>query len=134
MLVIRFSRRGKKKQPTYRIIISEKSKDPWGDFLEDLGFYNPRSKETVLKRDRIKYWLSKGAQLSATVHNLLVSQGLIKGPKVKATKMKKRKSKEEKHPEEKFPKEEKIEEKQKEIESEKKEFNTSEEKQEERRI
>ena len=95
MLTIRLSRRGKKKQPNYRILISEKSKDPWGNFLEDLGFYNPRSKEIKLKEERIKYWLSKGAQTSATIHNLLVSQGIIKGPKVKISKMKKEEKKEE---------------------------------------
>lgn len=85
MLVIRLSRFGKKKQPVYRLIINEKHKDTRGDYLENLGFYNPRTKEIKLKAERIKYWLEKGAQTSATVHNLLVDQKIIKGPKVKAS-------------------------------------------------
>ena len=83
MLMIRLSRFGKKKQPTYRLIVSEKQKDPWGDNLEVLGNYNPRTepKTVALKKDRIEYWISKGAQCSATVHNLLVNEGVVKGPK-----------------------------------------------------
>jgi len=77
MLTIRFSRVGKKKQPLYRIIISEKHKDPWGNYLELLGNFNPHTKAVVLKADRIKYWLSKGAQLSNSIHNLLIKEGII---------------------------------------------------------
>ena len=91
MLSIRLSRRGKKKQPTYRIIILEKTKDPWGDFLEDLGFYNPHTKQAGFKKERIQYWLSHGAQASPTVHNLLITHKVIEGTKVKATKKKKAK-------------------------------------------
>ncbi len=91
MLSIRFSRRGKKSQPTYRLIISEKEKDPWGRCLEILGYYTPKvgSKIFNLKEDRLKYWLGKGAKLSATVNNLLVSQGVISTPKVKVARAKK---------------------------------------------
>ncbi|MCG2695632.1 30S ribosomal protein S16 [Candidatus Parcubacteria bacterium] len=55
-----------------------------GRFLEVLGSYNPhsRGKEITLKKERIEYWLSQGAKSSDTVHNLLVSQGVIKGPKI----------------------------------------------------
>ena len=87
MLAIRFSRTGKKKQPYYRIIVNEKTKDPWGDYLENLGVYNPRTKAADLKADRIKYWLAKGAQPSATVWNLLVSKGIVEGKKKKVTKI-----------------------------------------------
>jgi len=83
MLTIRLSRIGRTKQPFYRIIISEKTKDTWGDSLEILGSYNPRSKEFVAKKERITYWLSKGAQTSDTVHNLLLKQGVITGKPVK---------------------------------------------------
>jgi small subunit ribosomal protein S16 len=106
MLMIRLSRFGKKKQPTYRLVISEKSKDPWGDHLEILGNYNPRTNPNtvVLKRDRIEYWLSKGAQCSATVHNILVNEGVIKGEKRKvvndAKAQKKRKEEKQKKHEE----------------------------------
>ncbi|MBU0649244.1 30S ribosomal protein S16, partial [Patescibacteria group bacterium] len=77
MLHIRLTRVGKKKQPTYRVIITEKHRDPWGKVLEILGHYNPRSKDkaAVLKADRIKYWIEHGAQASSTVHNLLLREG-----------------------------------------------------------
>lgn len=81
MLIIRFSRKGKKKDPLYRIIISEKAKDTQGKYLEVLGYYNPVSKETKLAEERIKYWLSKGAQLSSVVNNLLIKNGVIEGKK-----------------------------------------------------
>ncbi|MFH1838444.1 MAG: 30S ribosomal protein S16 [Candidatus Kuenenbacteria bacterium] len=93
MLMIRLSRVGKKKQPSYRLIVSDKTKDPWGKSLEFLGHYNPRTNPATinLEAERIKYWISKGAQTSATIHNLLVSQKIIKGSKVKADSKKKKK-------------------------------------------
>ena len=48
-------------------------------FLEEVGFWNPLIKQKVLKKDRIKYWLSVGAQPSETIHNLLVSEKIIEG-------------------------------------------------------
>ena len=91
MLAIRLSRIGKKNKPMYRIIISEKSKDPYGRALEILGSYNPYSKKLQVKQDRIKYWLSQGAQMSATVNNLLVEKNIIKGSKKKASSIKQKK-------------------------------------------
>ncbi|MEK7167317.1 MAG: 30S ribosomal protein S16 [Patescibacteria group bacterium] len=93
MLMIRLSRVGKTKQPSYRLIVSDKTKDPWGKSLEILGYYNPRTNPSTIKleAERIKYWISKGAQTSATIHNLLVKQKIIKGPKVKADSVKKTK-------------------------------------------
>lgn len=84
MLTIRLSRIGKKKKPFYRLIISEKTKDPWGTFLEQLGHLNPHTKQTALKIDRIKYWISVGAQMSNTVNNLLVKEGIIEEKKKKS--------------------------------------------------
>lgn len=80
------SRIGKKNMPMYRLIISEKARDPWGKALEILGSYNPYSKELQAKNDRINYWISQGAQLSATVNNLLLEKKIIEGKKVKAAK------------------------------------------------
>ena len=79
MLTIRLQRTGKKKYATYRVVISEKARDTQSDHLEILGHFNPHDKETglVVKTDRIKYWLEKGAQTSNTVHNLLIKNGLI---------------------------------------------------------
>jgi len=90
MLNIRLSRRGKKKQPIFRLIVCEKTKDPWGNYLENLGNYNPRSKELILKADRLKYWLEKGAQPTDTVWNMLVEKGIIEGKKRAVTKISKK--------------------------------------------
>ncbi|MCD6471134.1 30S ribosomal protein S16, partial [bacterium] len=113
MLAIKFARRGKKHQPIFRLIVLEKTKDPFGDFLENLGYYNPRTKEAKLKKERILYWISKGAQPTDSVHNFLINQGIIKGQKRNVVK-KHREEKEEK-------KEEREEEKKEEIKEEKKE-------------
>lgn len=96
MLTIRLARIGKSKHPTYRFVVSEKSKDTRGDFLEDLGFYNPHTNPSTvqLKEERIKYWLSKGAQPSPTVHNILVDKNLISKSKVRVVKIKKKSKKE----------------------------------------
>ncbi len=91
MLAIKLARRGKKNQPFFRIVILEKTKNPKGNFLEDLGFYNPKSKEVSFKGERIKYWISQGAQPTGSVNNLLVAKGIIKGKKVKVTKIHKKK-------------------------------------------
>ena len=96
MLTIRLTRVGKKKQPSYRFIVSEKGRDPWGKPLEILGHYNPLVEPVtiVLKKDRISYWLEKGSQCSDTVWNLFLDQGLVKGEKRKQLKIsKKRKEK-----------------------------------------
>jgi len=87
MLVLRLTRVGKKKQPSYRVIVQDKRRDPWGKAIEILGRYNPRTKpKTIqLNEERIKFWLDKGAAASATVHNLLVDAKILKGPKTKAT-------------------------------------------------
>jgi small subunit ribosomal protein S16 len=83
MLTIRLSRVGKKKQAEYRLIINEKTKDPWGDALEYLGHYNPHAKSEGVRFnvERIKYWLEHGAQVSNTVRNIFIAQGIITGSK-----------------------------------------------------
>lgn len=86
MLAIKLSRVGKKKQPSYRLIVVEKTKDPWGKAKEIVGFYNPRTKpKTItLEAERIKYWITKGAQPTETVWNILVDAQIVKGNKRKA--------------------------------------------------
>ncbi len=85
MLMLRLQRIGKKKQPSYRLIVSEKAKDPHGTNIEILGMYNPMGKESTVSfnAERVQYWIGKGAQTSNTVHNLLVGQGIIEGKKKK---------------------------------------------------
>jgi small subunit ribosomal protein S16 len=92
MLKIILSRTGKKKQAYFKILVTQKEKDPWGTYLENLGNYNPRSKQLELKADRIKYWLSQGAQPSATIWNMLVDKGLVEGKKQKASLISKNRS------------------------------------------
>jgi len=69
----------------YRLVISEKARDPYGRALEILGSYNPYTKELQAKSERINHWLTQGAQMSATVNNLLVAKEIVKGEKVKAS-------------------------------------------------
>lgn len=87
MLSIRLSRTGKKHQPNYRLIIVDKRRDPWGNYLENLGSYNPLATPKVVKfkEDRIKYWLGVGAKATPTVWNILVDQKVVSGTKVKVT-------------------------------------------------
>jgi small subunit ribosomal protein S16 len=94
MLVIRLSRTGKSAQPSYRVIVSEKSKDPWGKYLEILGHYYPKKEAKLvdLKEERLKYWIGKGAQLSETVNNILINQGVINTKKVRMVKISKRRA------------------------------------------
>jgi small subunit ribosomal protein S16 len=88
MLKIRLTRRGKKNKAFFRLVVAEHTSPIKGRFVEALGFLNPHTKEKKFEEDRIKYWIEKGAQCSDSVHNMLVSAGIVKGPK-KAVKMKK---------------------------------------------
>ncbi|MFH1207261.1 MAG: 30S ribosomal protein S16 [Patescibacteria group bacterium] len=90
MLTIRLSRFGKKKHPVFRVIVSEKTKDTVGDYLELLGTYDPHTKKVELKTERVHYWLTKGATASGVVHNLLIDQKLITGEKIKVANIKKK--------------------------------------------
>ena len=83
MLKIRLSRTGRINQPSYRIIVTEHTRPAkTGDFVEQIGTYNPKSKERTINEERVKYWLSVGAQPSGTMHNMLVSVGILKGKKI----------------------------------------------------
>lgn len=92
MLTIRLSRVGKRKQPIYRLTVSEKGRDPWGKMLEIIGQYNPRSTPPLIdfKADRVAYWISKGAQTSDTAWNLLHDLKLVEGGKRIKVKLSKR--------------------------------------------
>lgn len=69
--------------PSYRIIVVEHTEGPkTGNIVEKVGTYNPRSKERVIDADRVKYWMSVGAQPSDTVHNMLISLGIMTGKKI----------------------------------------------------
>jgi len=92
MLRIRLSRGGKKNNAQFRITVADGRRAPSGKFIEILGHYNPHTKEKALKKERIEYWISKGAQPSPTVHNLLVDEGVLKAEKVTSWVPKKKES------------------------------------------
>lgn len=104
MLAIRLQRIGKKKIASYRLIVSEKARDTHDKYLELLGTFDPHAKanQFLPKKDRIEYWIGKGAVASPTVHNLLLTAGIVKGKKEKSvfltkkrqTKLAEKKSKE----------------------------------------
>ena len=77
MLRIRLRRVGAKKQPSYRIVIAEKTAPRDGKFVEVVGFYNPRTEpETVtIKEERVMHWLSVGAQPSDSVARIFRTHG-----------------------------------------------------------
>jgi small subunit ribosomal protein S16 len=122
MLKIRLARVGKKNKPQFKVVLQEHTVAPGGRHVEVLGSYDPHTKKTTLKKERIEYWIGQGAQTSDTVHNLLVSQEVVKGPKI-AVKMPKKAVDEkpsdtEKAPGEASEKIEKSEEKQEETKTE----------------
>lgn len=90
MLRIRLSRVGKRNNAQFRITVADGHRAPSGKFIEILGHYNPHTKEKVLNKERIEYWIARGAKPSPTVHNSLVDAGIIKGDKVTSWQPKKK--------------------------------------------
>jgi small subunit ribosomal protein S16 len=76
VLAIRLARIGKKKNPFYRVVVTEKTRPRNGRFVEIVGTYDPLKKPAEIKLDaeRIKYWLGCGAQPSDTVRSFLRNQ------------------------------------------------------------
>ena len=83
MLTIKLAKVGKKNKKMFRIIISEKARDPYGKALEILGVYNPYTKDLKIKSDRVKHWLERGSSMTPSVNNLLVENKVIEGKKEK---------------------------------------------------
>lgn len=81
MLTIRLARIGKKNKAQFQIVLQKHTVAPGGKHVEVLGSYDPHSKKEVLKAERIKYWVSQGAQVSDTAYNLFVSKGVLTGEK-----------------------------------------------------
>lgn len=73
MLAIRLSRKGRKGRPFYRVVVAEKTAPRDGRFVEIVGYYNPVPDPDVivLKKDRIAYWIQKGAQPTEAVRKLV---------------------------------------------------------------
>jgi small subunit ribosomal protein S16 len=90
MLKIRLKRIGKRGQAYFRVVVQEERSKNKGKYLEDLGSWNPHKNDFQVKEERVKHWLSNGAQPTDTVHNFLVDKGLISGSKVKKVRPKKK--------------------------------------------
>lgn len=83
MLMIRFQRIGRTNDPAFRIVVLEKERAAKaGNIVELLGTYNPRSKALTLNESQAKYWIRMGAQPTGSIHNLLITKGVIEGKKV----------------------------------------------------
>lgn len=76
MLKIRLSRFGRKNIPHFRIVVAEHSKPVKGQYLEKIGFYNPKSESLSLNKEKANIWMDKGAKPSNTVAKLLKKEGL----------------------------------------------------------
>jgi small subunit ribosomal protein S16 len=82
MLKIRLQRYGRTNAPSFRVVVLESARGPKaGTHVDQIGFYSPMTKEQSLDAEKAKYWISKGAQPSDTVYNMLVSAGAIAGKK-----------------------------------------------------
>jgi len=91
MLTIRLTRRGKKNQPFFRVVVIDKRRSSKGGrAVEDLGYVDPLTKRKNLKKERILYWISKGAKPSPTIHNFLVSEKIIDSKKINLSKKSKK--------------------------------------------
>lgn len=82
MLMMRLQRVGRKNDPSFRIVVTDKRTGPKSDrHIDRLGSYNPKMNHVQLDAAKAKEWLSKGVQPSDTLHNILVGQGVIEGKK-----------------------------------------------------
>ena len=85
--MIRLQRTGRKHEPTFRVVLTDSKNGPKsGKYLKNLGWYDTRIKNVAKQLDveAIKHWTSKGAKLSLTLHNFLISQKVIEGKKLNA--------------------------------------------------
>ncbi len=90
MLTIRLTRKGKKNQPFFRVVLIDKKRSSKGGrAVEILGYVDPLTKRKSLEKDRILHWIKMGAQPSDTMHNLLVNEKIIDAKKVNDIRVKK---------------------------------------------
>ncbi len=81
--MIRFQRIGRKNDPAFRIVVLEKARSPKaGRPFAQVGTYNPKTKAFNADADAIKEWMGKGAQLSPSLHNLLIAKKVRVGKKI----------------------------------------------------
>ena len=74
---MRLRRMGAKKAPTYRVIVADSRSPRDGRFIEEIGYFNPRSDELKIDADKAKVWLKNGAQPTDTVRALLKKSNIV---------------------------------------------------------
>jgi small subunit ribosomal protein S16 len=77
MVKIRLRRMGKKKDPSYRVVVADERMPRDGRFIEEIGYYNPMSDEVQIDNDAAKKWIANGAQPTDTVKALLKKTGAV---------------------------------------------------------
>src|SRR6056297_1467539 len=83
MLMMRLQRVGRKNDPAYRIVVTDKRTGVKSDkHVDRIGSYNPKLGTIILDKDKATQWLSQGVQPSGTMHNILVSQGVLDAKKI----------------------------------------------------
>lgn len=85
MLIIRLQRVGRVHEPSFRIVLTDSKYGPKsGKAVEVLGSYDARKGKGTnhVDGEKVKYWISKGAKVSDTVHNYLVSEKILTGKKI----------------------------------------------------
>ncbi|MEO0091123.1 MAG: 30S ribosomal protein S16 [candidate division WOR-3 bacterium] len=70
MVKIRLKRIGQRNRPFYRIVVADSRRSRDGKYIESVGYYNPKTKHLTLNKERVEYWLSKGAQATDTAKRL----------------------------------------------------------------
>ena len=75
---IRMKRMGSSKRPHFRIVVADQRSPRDGRFIEELGYYQPRTEPTEMKlnAERVQYWVSKGAQPTVSVKNIMKKLGI----------------------------------------------------------
>ncbi len=86
MLRIRLRRTGKKKQPSYRVVVADSRAPRDGAFVETIGLYDPLTEPPTIRIDdqKARDWMAKGAQPSETVVKLMRRQGILPRPEAAA--------------------------------------------------
>ncbi len=83
MLKMRLQRYGRKNDPAFRVVVTDSRNSPkTGNHVDVIGTYNPKMGKFQIDGEKAKHWISKGVQVSDTVHNFLISEKVIEGKKI----------------------------------------------------
>ena len=83
MLKIRLQRVGRTHHFSYRIVLTDsRNATQSGRYLEVLGTFDPKADTKVIDAEKVRHWISKGAQVTPTLHNLLITEKIIEGKKI----------------------------------------------------